>query len=156
MASIPILTVRRMYFALIGLGALLLLASVAPGFAQGNAPVGTPTIQRSPATYSNPTSGAEMFKSYCAACHGAKGKGDGPAAAALKMALPDLTQMSARNRGDFPEAKFVNMLEHGSVPAHGSVEMPIWGPVFDALNNESVTLLRISNLAAFVDSLQGE
>ena len=28
-------------------------------------------------------SGAEMYKTWCASCHGVQGKGDGPAAAAL-------------------------------------------------------------------------
>ena len=31
-------------------------------------------------------SGAQMFKAYCAVCHGPSGKGDGPVATALKCA----------------------------------------------------------------------
>ena len=36
-------------------------------------------------------SGAQMFKEYCAVCHGPSGKGDGPVATALKVppARPD-------------------------------------------------------------------
>src|SRR6187401_2423532 len=46
---------------------------------------------------------AAMFQSYCAPCHGKSGRGDGPAAAALKKAPADLTKISARNGGKFPE-----------------------------------------------------
>jgi hypothetical protein len=36
-------------------------------------------------------------------------------------------------------------------PAHGSVEMPVWGPIFRQLGNEQ---LRIVNLRKHVESLQ--
>jgi mono/diheme cytochrome c family protein len=43
-----------------------------------------PTIKHVPLTPTSPVSGKEMFATYCAVCHGADGKGGGPAAAALK------------------------------------------------------------------------
>jgi mono/diheme cytochrome c family protein len=42
------------------------------------------TIQHVPIKPTSPVSGKGMFTSYCAACHGAEGKGNGPAAEALK------------------------------------------------------------------------
>jgi mono/diheme cytochrome c family protein len=46
--------------------------------------------------------GARVFRYHYAACHGADGRGDGPASAALKHAVPDLTLISQRNGGKFP------------------------------------------------------
>ena len=43
---------------------------------------------------SNSTSGKQMFGDYCAPCHGLSGKGDGPAASALKIPPADLTQLA--------------------------------------------------------------
>ena len=42
----------------------------------------------------SPTSGSEMFRAYCADCHGTSGKGDGPLVAILKLAPPDLTSLA--------------------------------------------------------------
>ena len=39
-------------------------------------------IEKSPAPYTSAASGQEMYKAYCASCHGLDGKGAGPAAAA--------------------------------------------------------------------------
>jgi hypothetical protein len=43
--------------------------------------------------------GAELFRMYCATCHGVDG---GPVADALKRRLPDLTTIKMRNAGQFP------------------------------------------------------
>ena len=51
----------------------------------------------------NPSlSGREIFQFYCAPCHGASGKGDGPVAASLKVPPPDLTTIAVRTGGYFP------------------------------------------------------
>jgi hypothetical protein len=44
-----------------------------------------------PVTKTSPTSGRQMFSSYCAPCHGVDGRGHGPAATALKTPPADLT-----------------------------------------------------------------
>jgi hypothetical protein len=69
--------------------------------------------------------GADLFRSYCASCHGRGGKGDGPVAPALNAKVPDLTTIAQRHGGVFPE-KWVTELIEGpkSVLAHGSREMP--------------------------------
>jgi mono/diheme cytochrome c family protein len=98
-----------------------------------------------------------MFKSYCATCHGAAGKGNGPAAAALKKPPADLTTISARNGGKFPEAQ-VNRTIMGldALPSHGTTEMPIWGPLFRSLepNDRSAAELRARNLTEYLRSIQ--
>ena len=64
---------------------------------------GTATeIRHVAAPKTSPTSGAENYKAYCAACHGVSGKGDGPAAPALKIPPTDLTRLTANAGGKYP------------------------------------------------------
>jgi len=112
------------------------------------------TIEKKPITHSNPASGQQMFKDYCAACHGAGGKGDGPAADLLKTAPPDLTALAKNNGGKFPADHFVAALHFGTEGhAHGTIDMPVWGPLFSK-ENKDLTQLRISNLESYVESIQ--
>jgi mono/diheme cytochrome c family protein len=107
--------------------------------------------------HTSATSGKEMYLAYCATCHGKTGKGDGPTASALKIPPADLTTLSKRNHGEFPSARVVNLLNgSGGVAAHGSKEMPVWGPIFMAMEHQhaSAVRLRIANLAGYVKSLQ--
>src|SRR5689334_1329693 len=46
--------------------------------------------------------GPDLFRSYCASCHGVDGKGNGPVSPALKTKPTDLTSISRRNGGIFP------------------------------------------------------
>jgi mono/diheme cytochrome c family protein len=74
---------------------------------------------------------AKDFAAYCAPCHGAGGKGNGPIAGRLNIAPANLTSISQRNGGSFPAADVYNKIEGLSMPqAHGRREMPIWGDVF--------------------------
>ncbi|HVZ84611.1 MAG TPA: c-type cytochrome [Terracidiphilus sp.] len=101
--------------------------------------------------------GRQMFVSYCAPCHGVEGKGNGPAAAALKIPPTDLTVLSKKNHGRFPDTHIVAVMQFGAdVPAHGSSQMPIWGPIFDKMSpaNAQEKQLRINNLSRYIESLQ--
>jgi mono/diheme cytochrome c family protein len=50
------------------------------------------------------TKGADLFRTHCAACHGADAKGRrGRATAAMKAKVPDLTVLAKNNNGQFPE-----------------------------------------------------
>ncbi len=107
----------------------------------------------------SPTSGKAMFKSYCAPCHGVDGKGNGPAANALKPAPTDLTELTKQNHGRFPDSHIVAVLEFGSaVPAHGSSLMPVWGPILGKMDqaNSQQKHLRISNLSRYLESIQAK
>jgi mono/diheme cytochrome c family protein len=115
------------------------------------------TVKKAPIKNSNPSSGVEMYKQYCAVCHGADAKGDGPAASALKEAPPDLTTLAKRHDGKFPDDYVANVLRNGAkAPAHGSAEMPIWGPLFATMSggDEAQVTMRISNLTKYLKSLQ--
>jgi mono/diheme cytochrome c family protein len=105
----------------------------------------------------SPASGDEMFKTYCAACHGKEGKGDGPAAPALKKSPANLTELTARNGGKFPELRVFNAIQGDpEVVSHGSKDMPVWGSVFSSLarGQDGQVQMRISNLTAYIKSIQ--
>src|SRR5207247_5981691 len=76
--------------------------------AQDNNP--QPQVKHVPAPATSAASGKEMFKSYCASCHGQSAKGDGPAAAALKSAPSDLTLLTKSNSGKFPSERVMSIL----------------------------------------------
>ena len=115
------------------------------------------TVKKAPAPYTTPSSGKEMYQAYCASCHGPDGKGDGPAAPALKTPPADLTQIAAKNGGKFPQSHVYEVIRgEANLPAHGSAEMPVWGPVFRSISggHQSEVQLRINNLTEYVASLQ--
>jgi len=117
------------------------------------------TLKKVPIPYSTPESGAEMWKDYCAACHGMSGAGDGPAADILKSPPQDLSLMAKRNNGKFPVDRFASVLRFGDGGhEHGTSDMPFWGPLFRSLHpgpgSENLAELRIHNLSEFVESLQ--
>lgn len=118
-----------------------------------------PTIEKKTAPQTSPASGAEMYVNYCATCHGKTGKGDGPAASALKVAPPDLTLLAHNHQGKFPWASVKQAIAgDANLPAHGSKDMPVWGPVFRSLSHgdQSVVQLRIDNLTKYLESLQAK
>jgi mono/diheme cytochrome c family protein len=100
-----------------------------------------------------------MYKYYCAACHGADAKGNGPTASTLKTPPPDLTTLAKRHNGKFPYDYVSSILRFGpGTSAHGSSDMPTWGPIFYVLdkNNEVAVERRINNLCSYLVSLQGK
>jgi mono/diheme cytochrome c family protein len=82
-------------------------------------------------------SGAELYRHFCASCHGLEGRGDGPVAASLKPDVPDLTRISARNDGAFPSESVRLTIDGQDLPrAHGVRDMPVWGWEFYAVKGE--------------------
>ena len=115
------------------------------------------TIQHVPIQPTSAASGKEMFNSYCASCHGTEGKGNGPAASALKTPPADLTVLSKNNGGKYPGLKVSSAIRGDvDVPAHGSKEMPVWGRLFISISNghESEVVQRIANLNRYIETLQ--
>jgi len=131
-------------------GAGLMLLALAPR-------AGAQTIKHEPITPMAGVSGSEAYKNYCAVCHGIGGKGDGPAAKALKTAPPDLTQLSARHEGKFPaSAVKMTVLGEQTNPAHGSRDMPVWGTLFRSVDSAAVTDLRVGNIVKYLESIQAK
>ena len=95
-----------------------------------------------------------MFDTYCAVCHGKTGVGDGPAAKALAKAPADLTRLSARNGGNYPEVKVKRYIEGADeVAAHGSRDMPMWGSLFNSLSRDTAQI-RIQALSDLLKGMQ--
>lgn len=102
-------------------------------------------------------SGKQLYSSYCALCHGTEAKGSGPFSPQLKVWPPDLTQLARNNHGVFPAMRVAEVIDgEFDKPAHGSREMPIWGPVFRSMahGRKDSAHLRINNLVKYLESLQ--
>ena len=102
--------------------------------------------------------GSALFRSYCASCHGAQGKGDGPLAANLRVAPADLTRIEKRNHGKF-DADNVRRAVDGRGPKeiHGGSDMPVWGDAFKRAGegySEAKVKERIDALVEHISTLQ--
>jgi mono/diheme cytochrome c family protein len=145
-------------------GFALLLAVVSFTAAQEKAAPATDqkpavTVKHVPITQTAPDSGKEMFTNYCAVCHGKDGKGNGPAASALKASPTDLTALAEKNNGKFPSSHVAAVIRgQAQTAAHGSQDMPVWGPLFSSLSqgHESQVQQRIANLNNYLETLQVE
>ena len=114
-----------------------------------------------PLTNTAANNGHQMFNSYCAPCHGRDGRGHGPAAAALRPGPADLTRLAAKSGGKYPDARVVATIEFGAgqhprTVAHGSAQMPVWGPILGNMNHSHPELkqLRVYNLSRYIETLQ--
>ncbi|HYX69923.1 MAG TPA: cytochrome c [Terriglobales bacterium] len=120
--------------------------------------IATPQIEERPPAPSRPVAGATIFQSYCASCHGTDGRGKGPVAGALRHAVPDLTTLAQRNGGKFPAAQVKNVILFGEdkrIAAHGSKEMPIWGPTFHEIEfDQDLGNVRLENVTRYIESIQ--
>jgi mono/diheme cytochrome c family protein len=103
--------------------------------------------------------GRDLFRAYCAACHGENARGGGPAASSLKGKVPDLTRIAERRGGTFPLPQVERIIagEETVATAHGSREMPIWGPIFGQVQrDQNLGKIRVRNLAKYLESIQGK
>ena len=116
-----------------------------------------PAPKMAPANDASAASGAEMYQSYCASCHGPKGLGGGPVAQYLKTPVPDLTTLNRQNKGVFPTQRVAQVIRgEVDVKTHGIREMAVWGPFVLSQKNsqEAVIHARVANLSAYLESLQ--
>jgi len=117
----------------------------------------TVKIAKGPAEQNSEVGGAKLFQNYCAVCHGKDAKGNGPAAPALKTTPTDLTLLSKNNDGKFPDSRIINILSNPEELAHGSKDMPIWGPIFRSMGpNADVGHLRATNVRDYLKSIQAK
>ncbi len=118
---------------------------------------GVPTANKVQTEVPDVASGKQTYREYCASCHGEDGKGMGPAAAALKTPPPDLSTLAKRHSGKFPEDYVTEIVRFGKpLQAHGSSDMPVWGPIFNTHDkfDEVAVRRRIKNLCVYLASLQ--
>jgi mono/diheme cytochrome c family protein len=142
----------------ISLAVILVAISVCAAAQQAPAQ-NAPTVKHVPITNAPSNSGKAMFDSYCAVCHGKDGKGNGPAASAMKTPPTDLTLLAQKNGGKYPAQHVAAVIRgQASTPSHGSEDMPVWGPLFSSISQGHTTQVqqRISNLVDYVGTLQAK
>jgi mono/diheme cytochrome c family protein len=102
--------------------------------------------------------GKDLFREYCAVCHGVDAKGKGPAAEALKKPATDLTQLSHNNKGKYPALAVQSSIKLGTGPIeHGTGEMPIWGSVFSQTGQQrDLGEMRVMALVKYVEQIQAK
>ena len=141
--------------SILGLSALL----VAAGLCFAQQPATQPEVKQAPIKQTSAASGKDMFVQYCAACHGAEGKGNGPAAPAMKVQPTDLTQLAKKNGGKYPSNQVAAVLKFGNGDGpHGSKDMPLWGPLLRSLDkyHDEVVQQRVANIVSYIETLQAK
>lgn len=135
----------------------LSLAALCGALAYPQPPVVTISV-----TSTHANDGKQMYRTYCASCHGMDGRGHGAVAASLRVQPPDLSVLSRNNHGIYPARHIESVLRFGiETPGHGSKAMPVWGPMLSKIDhvtsaNDDVEALRITNLARYVETLQAK
>ncbi len=121
--------------------------------------IGLPVMARTSAA----RSGHEDYDAYCAECHGADGKGNGPGTRVLSMdpPPPDLTKIARNNGGKFPFDEVVAIIDgRKDVPSHERIQMPFLGVTLQQPGKEYTpesdveVKRRIEAMARYVESLQ--
>lgn len=126
------------------LGALILIAA------------GTATAQADPSVEQ---SGKDRYMQYCAVCHGDGATGDGPFANLMTTRPADLTQLAAKNNGEFPFGRIYDAIDgRNMLTAHGTTDMPIWGrELKDAgLGGETGLRGRLLETVVYLRSIQAK
>jgi len=101
--------------------------------------------------------GSQLFRTYCATCHGSTGRGNGPLAEQLRRMPPDLTQYTKRNGGMFPSERVYRIIDGRDVTSHGDREMPVWGDVFKTMPGGSGAggvKARIDGIVRYLEGIQ--
>ena len=132
--------------ATIALAALLLVAPLAA----------TPAAAQSEGRQR--VTGGEIFRTYCATCHGPTGRGDGPLAGSMRRRPADLTEIAKRNGGEYPsDVVFRTIDGKEPVRGHGGPDMPVWGDAFARSHDggDAATVKeRIESLVEHIRTLQ--
>lgn len=111
--------------------------------------------------------GRKEYDRNCAGCHGDAGKGDGPNKPYLTKSPCDLTTLSERHRGRFPDKLVLTVIDGRMiVEEEGARDMPVFGEQYaeaaasDYMDvrypTEAYVRTRLVALADYVRSLQEE
>jgi mono/diheme cytochrome c family protein len=98
--------------------------------------------------------GTDLYRRYCASCHGVSGAGDGPAAESLSPRPTDLRTL------DLSVPELMQAIDgRRTIRAHGDATMPVWGHVLESEKTGRrhpgrTTLYEVQALAEYVRSLR--
>jgi mono/diheme cytochrome c family protein len=119
-------------------------------------------IKQVPMTYQDVAlkNGHEMYDNLCAVCHGATGRGDGPAAPALSTPVPDLTRFGAETGSKY-HAQLESVISGMNRTVHEDVVgMPLWFRELQYVRRDKFgrprtmyANLKIHSLAEYVEEL---
>ena len=130
-----------------------LLAPIAAGRADAQTATPVPVDEMR-----STVAGREVFRLYCASCHGVSARGDGPLASNMRRKPSDLTEIAKRNGDQFPsEMVFRTIDGRQRVRGHGGPDMPVWGDAFARSgDNATPTSVRetIESLVSYIQSFQ--
>jgi mono/diheme cytochrome c family protein len=102
--------------------------------------------------------GSDLFRRYCASCHGATARGDGPLADAMRRRPPNLTELRKRNPTAYSSDLVYRIIDgREKVRGHGGPDMPVWGDAFSRSlegSSEDAIRARIQGLVDFLESIQ--
>jgi mono/diheme cytochrome c family protein len=137
------------------LSALIISMAVFFSWAGSQEP-GTAQPHKTPRNLIRSVKGVDLFHEYCSSCHGFDGKGNGPAAPALNTRPADLTTIAQRNGGVFPSERVRKIIAGDArITAHGSSEMPVWGPIFHRVEwDQDLGKVRLQNVTNYLESIQ--
>ncbi|HVY79586.1 MAG TPA: cytochrome c [Steroidobacteraceae bacterium] len=109
---------------------------------------------------SDVASGAALYQTSCAGCHGADATGNGPITPVIGVRPPDLTRIAARRGGTFPELEVFRIIDgQADLSAHGPRHMPVWGYEFFGADADDEVAHRqaaekIDRLVSYLRSIQ--
>jgi mono/diheme cytochrome c family protein len=101
------------------------------------------TIIPTSASAQNVAEGKNLYASYCAACHGDQGKGDGVAARSLPVKPADHTNSAVMSQ--LSDAYLTDIITKGGGAVNKSTFMPAWG--------SSLNPKQVADIVAYVRSL---
>jgi mono/diheme cytochrome c family protein len=143
-------------YTMIGLQGLVLLGGLVAAANMAADDTSKQKVKTPTAPLIHSLQGPDLYRAYCASCHGVDAKGNGPVAPALKASLPDLTTIAQRNGGIFPAGRVRRIIAGDEILiAHGTREMPVWGPIFHQIEEDrDYGAVRLQNLTVHLESLQ--
>ncbi|MFQ5684810.1 MAG: c-type cytochrome [Candidatus Binatia bacterium] len=109
----------------------------------GGGMMGGRMMGRKPSSSQAAGTAASTYSKFCASCHGAKGKGDGPAAVALNPKPKDFTD--SKVMAHMSDAMLFKTIKKGGQATGHSPLMPAWGG--------TLTDQQISELVGYIRSL---
>ena len=102
--------------------------------------------------------GSDLFRRYCASCHGATARGDGPLADVMRRRPPNLRELHKRNPATYSSDLVYRIIDgRQQVRGHGGPDMPVWGDAFSRSlegSSEDAIRTRIQALVDYLESIQ--